>query len=150
MTVGTWLKICAVVPIALLTACGGSTKTAAPAPARTVVVTVTPSAAPSPVGMDAQAKLTCSRMDDALNAYHLYGDDVSHSLSYTDPLLDGMTKGLTSKTPGLSDLAYKLGNAPSGNPSDSPLFLIQGFPANALQVRDFCITHGWTSTASGS
>lgn len=137
-----------VVPLALVVGCGSSAKTAtAPAPAPTSVRTVTVTPSPSPT-LDANAKLACSRIDDSLNAFKAYGEDVGHTLDETNPLFQALTFALKSKSPGLSDLAYQVSGGSSVPASASPQHLISGFPADASQLRDWCVTHGWSSTSS--
>lgn len=129
----------------VLAGCGGASSKAAPRTApSTVSAPATATATPTDV-LDADAKLACSRTDDALNQYNANPD----SLTADEPFIEGVTKALGSKSPGLSTLALSISDAKiAGAPSDPIGPLIAGFPANAGQVRDWCIAHSWTSTSS--
>lgn len=141
--------VLAFIPVALAVGCGSATKTAAtPAPVRTV--TVAPSPTPAGPVLDSNAKLACSRIDDSLNAFKVYGDDLSGATKETAPLWEAFTFAETSATPGLASVASAIDGGGSIAPSDSPGYLVAHYPADASALRDWCVTHGWVSTSSSA
>lgn len=127
--------------VAVLVGCGSSSKA-------TTSAAVKPS--PTVTGLDASARVACSRADDALANFHENPTDYSNQLYSAGLLVQGLTPAATSQTVAVRDAGAKiLAGRTFNDPDAKQLFVNTGFEAKADMLRDACIGAGWQSTTSG-
>lgn len=130
-------------PLALAVGCGsgGGHKQTVSAPSSAANTTV----------LDAQARLACSRVDDALAGYYENPNGLGAAAVGADGLVPALeaAKATANTDIRAKAAALTVGYHGLSDPLDVATYLYPHFPANADTVRDACIRAGWQSTTHG-